>query len=423
MITTDTRTVTLAINQNAGHVHLHRRPVRRRRWPASRRSPAARRPRRGSRLHAHGDLDARRTPRRPARLRGRAARCCVFAGPGAPHAGQPLPDQRPGRDPERRRQHPDIGLSATVTLAIGTNPGGGTLTCTGGTAVGTVNGVATFTGCSHQQRPAPATRLPPLRSNVVPPQRSARQPRPRSPYPRPTAGRHHASRRSADADAESDHWLQPVRARHLEVPAAGEHQAAADPRARASGCVAHIGIERRQPHRHLRGHQGPGHLVHDQHHDDGRVRQRELLLPAVGQPLLPRHVRGRRATSAPAMSPVVRVVVRSLIFLRPTGCTTSGNPCDDQRRAHTITFTATAPPEPARAADSSRSSSPSSASRAGRACTVATRDRHRQQGDRRGAALDVNFNSTGSYRLRANLLPTPVNANSFPTPFEYYSVS
>ena len=40
------------------------------------------------------------------------------------------------------------GIAATIALAIGTNPGGGTLSCTGGTSVTTVAGVATFTGCS-----------------------------------------------------------------------------------------------------------------------------------------------------------------------------------------------------------------------------------------------------------------------------------
>ena len=39
------------------------------------------------------------------------------------------------------------------------------------------------------------------------------------------------------------------------------------------------------------------------------------------------------------------------------------------------------------------------------------------------AHFGVSFTSSGSYRLRANLLPTSVNANSFPTPFEYYTVS
>ena len=44
-----------------------------------------------------------------------------------------------------------------------------------------------------------------------------------------------------------------------------------------------------------------------------------------------------------AMSPVVRVVVRQLVFIRPTGCTNSGNPCDISR-GKTITFTAIARP-------------------------------------------------------------------------------
>ena len=39
------------------------------------------------------------------------------------------------------------------------------------------------------------------------------------------------------------------------------------------------------------------------------------------------------------------------------------------------------------------------------------------------AVLNVNFSSDGTFRLRANLLPTPVNANSFPTEFEYYRIT
>ncbi len=38
--------------------------------------------------------------------------------------------------------------TATVTLAIGSNPGGGTLTCTGGLSKVAVAGIATFAGCS-----------------------------------------------------------------------------------------------------------------------------------------------------------------------------------------------------------------------------------------------------------------------------------
>ncbi len=37
--------------------------------------------------------------------------------------------------------------TATITLSIGTNPGGGTLTCTGGNSKAAVAGVATFAGC------------------------------------------------------------------------------------------------------------------------------------------------------------------------------------------------------------------------------------------------------------------------------------
>jgi len=40
------------------------------------------------------------------------------------------------------------GIVATIQLGIGSNPGGGTLTCLSGNAVATVGGVATFTGCS-----------------------------------------------------------------------------------------------------------------------------------------------------------------------------------------------------------------------------------------------------------------------------------
>jgi hypothetical protein len=40
------------------------------------------------------------------------------------------------------------GISATISLTIGTNPSGGVLTCTGGTSAATSAGVATFAGCS-----------------------------------------------------------------------------------------------------------------------------------------------------------------------------------------------------------------------------------------------------------------------------------
>jgi hypothetical protein len=40
------------------------------------------------------------------------------------------------------------GSTATVTLSLAANPGGGTLTCTGGLSRAAVNGVATFAGCA-----------------------------------------------------------------------------------------------------------------------------------------------------------------------------------------------------------------------------------------------------------------------------------
>ena len=91
------------------------------------------------------------------------------AGPGSPvEAGLPFPTniqvaiQNGGTTITS-------GVSATVTLAIGTNPAAGTLTCTGGTAVGTISGVATFTGCSINN-PGTGYTLTATASNVVPAQ-------------------------------------------------------------------------------------------------------------------------------------------------------------------------------------------------------------------------------------------------------------
>ncbi|MEI7742627.1 MAG: hypothetical protein WCK58_02625 [Chloroflexota bacterium] len=44
--------------------------------------------------------------------------------------------------------NPATSSSAVVTLDVGTNPGGGTLSCAGGTSLAAVAGVATFAGCS-----------------------------------------------------------------------------------------------------------------------------------------------------------------------------------------------------------------------------------------------------------------------------------
>jgi hypothetical protein len=89
-----------------------------------------------------------------------------IAGPGSPIAGQPFPT-----NVQVAIQNGGVtltsGISATVTLAIGTNPAAGVLTCPGGTSVGTVAGIATFTGCSIST-PGTGYTLTATASNVVP---------------------------------------------------------------------------------------------------------------------------------------------------------------------------------------------------------------------------------------------------------------
>jgi hypothetical protein len=87
-------------------------------------------------------------------------------GPGAPLGGKPFPTsvrvaiQNGGATRTS-------GISATVTLAIGNNPSGGVLTCTPDNTVGTIAGVATFTGCSIDKAGTGYT-LTATASNVVP---------------------------------------------------------------------------------------------------------------------------------------------------------------------------------------------------------------------------------------------------------------
>ena len=71
------------------------------------------------------------------------------------------------------------GITATVALSIGTNPGAGTLSCTGGNSATTVSGVATFTGCTISSAgngytliatataTAPVTALAPATSTAI----------------------------------------------------------------------------------------------------------------------------------------------------------------------------------------------------------------------------------------------------------------
>ena len=119
-----------------------------------------------------------------------------------------------------------------------------------------------------------------------------------------------------------------------------------------------------------------------------------------------------------AISPIVRVVVRSLIFLRPTGCT-SAEPCEADEDS-TVIFTAIARPN--------RPELPQqrvvfNVQRRSGSTWVNVAQQVVDVGSNGEAQLNLTFNTVGTYRLRANLQPTPVNANSFPTPFEYYSVT
>jgi hypothetical protein len=122
-----------------------------------------------------------------------------------------------------------------------------------------------------------------------------------------------------------------------------------------------------------------------------------------------------------ATSPLVRVVVRALVFVRPTGCTSS-NPCRIGLN-NTVQFTATARPNRAELPQQTaqfvvQRKSGSSWVDAGIGGSVVPVSKATGT-----AQFSVVFNVKGSWRLRVNLAPTSVNANSFPTEYEYYSVS
>ncbi|HSW42553.1 MAG TPA: hypothetical protein VLM76_08605 [Patescibacteria group bacterium] len=80
---------------------------------------------------------------------GAAARLGFTAQPTAAISNQPFPIQPvvAVQDLGGNTVTSGVGSTATVTLAIGVNPAGGTLTCTGGLTRVAVAGVATFTGC------------------------------------------------------------------------------------------------------------------------------------------------------------------------------------------------------------------------------------------------------------------------------------
>jgi hypothetical protein len=68
--------------------------------------------------------------------------------PGTSTAGQPFANNVTVAIQDAGGNVVTSGIVATVALSIGTNPSAGVLTCSGGNVATTVNGVATFTGCS-----------------------------------------------------------------------------------------------------------------------------------------------------------------------------------------------------------------------------------------------------------------------------------
>ena len=122
-----------------------------------------------------------------------------------------------------------------------------------------------------------------------------------------------------------------------------------------------------------------------------------------------------------ATSPLVRVVVRALVFLRPAGCT-SASPCRISL-GDEINFTTTARPN--RAELPPQAAQFTVQRRSGSTWVDADIDALVIPVSKvTGTALfNVFFNVRGTWRLRVNLLPTTVNANSFPTAYEYYSVT
>ncbi len=121
----------------------------------------------------------------------------------------------------------------------------------------------------------------------------------------------------------------------------------------------------------------------------------------------------------PATSPTIRVVVRALVFLRPTSCTSS-SPCRVHQKAKVL-FTVTARPN--RAELPTQSAQYLVERKSGSTWVTVVSSVVSISKSSGTATFSVTFNAKGTWRLRVNLQPTSVNANSFPTGYEYYSVS
>lgn len=83
-------------------------------------------------------------------IAGPAAKLVFNAQPGTSTAAQPFPTQPVVAITDAGGNVVTTGASSTktITLALGVNPGGGVLTCTGGLSKVAVAGIATFAGCA-----------------------------------------------------------------------------------------------------------------------------------------------------------------------------------------------------------------------------------------------------------------------------------
>ena len=339
-----------------------------------------------------------------------------IAGPGAPTAGQPFPT-----NVQVAIQNGGVtlssGISATVTLAIGTNPGAGTLTCSGGTSVGTVAGVATFTGCSINNGGVGYT-LTATASNVVPAATigsgtsapfTVASPLPPavitittfcgSPTPVSTTGPNGCAPDTSKSPPQANIKL---------------------PQNLNEGVwlrtnVAGNGANRSVTFQFSKDNVTWTDIVSTTTDASGNA-------SAFYRPSDNRYYRVTFAGAADlgaGMSGEVRVVVRALVFIRPTGCT-STSPCRVSRN-RTVTFSAIARPN--RPELPQQTAQFTLQRKSGSTWTTFSVQQSIVSKATGQAQLDVLFNSAGSFRIRANLLPTSVNANSFPTDWEYYTVS
>jgi hypothetical protein len=332
-----------------------------------------------------------------------------IAGPGAPQAGQPFPTniqvaiQNGGATLT-------TGIAATVTLAIGTNPSGGVLTCTGGLSVGTVAGVATFSGCSID-KPGTGYTLTATASNIVPP----------GTINPGTSAAFNVSLATPAVISLTTLCSAPNPSCPLDTSKTPPQANIKLPQSLSEGVTlaAHIatnGANRQVTFEFSKDNVtwNPISTVTTNASGDASVFYR---------PSDNRYYRVNFAGSADlgaATSPVVRIVVRALVFIRPTGCTSS-SPCRVSLNSEK-TFTVTARPNRPELPDQ-----------------FAVFTVQRKVGSTyvdvdidalvipvsksTGTALfSLGFTARGTWRLRVNLSPTSVNANSFPTAYEYYVV-